>query len=394
MKITILDDYFDTLRTLDCFKKLGRSRRSRSGTITFRRSARWPNGVAGDRGPGADPRADGKSARRSSNDWKSSGSSANAASIRTSMSTPARGAASSSRRTCTWKLPSYAAAELTWALVLAAMRQVPQQMAALKAGKWQIGVWLRTARQDAGHLRLRPDRRASSRGYGKAFGMNVLVWAREESRERARRDGYEVAASKEAFFAGCDVLSLHMRLVPGDARHSDGGGPCADETVGAAGEHQSRAADRARRPGRRAEGRFARAWRPLTSKKKSPSSNPHDPLLTLDNVVCTPHIGYVSRDEYEIQFSDIFDQIVAYAAGTPINVVNPEVFFSPRFMDLALFRPTKGYRLSKLPSLFSPFQADACHCRAHLRAGNRLPRRLSTLLMGHSSRSALPSGSG
>ena len=106
--------------------------------------------------------------------------------------------------------PSYAAAELTWGLVLAAVRQIPQQMAALKAGQMADRRRPHAARQDARHLRLRPDRQRR-RGYGKAFGMNVLVWGRERSRERARADGYAVAPSKEAFFAECDVLSLHMR---------------------------------------------------------------------------------------------------------------------------------------------------------------------------------------
>jgi D-3-phosphoglycerate dehydrogenase len=155
--------------------------------------------------------------------------------------------------------PSYAAAELTWALVLAAMRQLPQQMSALKAGKWQIGVG-HTLRGKTlgvyGYGRIG----SVVAGYGKAFGMDVLVWAREGSQERARSDGYAVASGKEAFFAECDVVSLHMRLV--------------DATRG---------------------------------------------IVTRADL---------ARMKYEIQFSDIFDQIVAYAAGTPTNVVNPEVLES------------------------------------------------------------------
>src|SRR5918998_1733809 len=110
--------------------------------------------------------------------------------------------------------PSYAAAELTWALVLGAMRQVPQQMAALKAGEWQIGVGNDLRGKTLG---IYGYGRIGSvvAGYGKAFGMNTLVWAREGSLERARSDGYAVAPSKEAFFSECDVISLHMRLVAG-----------------------------------------------------------------------------------------------------------------------------------------------------------------------------------
>src|SRR6266542_1033078 len=108
--------------------------------------------------------------------------------------------------------PSYAAAELTWGLVLATARLIPQQMAALKAGRWQIGVG-RTLRDKTlgiyGYGRIG----GVVAGYGRAFGMKVLVWAREASLTRARADGYAVAPSKEAFFEECDVLSLHMRLV-------------------------------------------------------------------------------------------------------------------------------------------------------------------------------------
>src|SRR3954447_14284824 len=108
--------------------------------------------------------------------------------------------------------PSYAAAELTWALVLAAMRQLPQQVAALKAGKWQIGVGRSLRGKTLGIYGYGRIGRVVA-GYGKAFGMNVTVWAREAARLRAQADGHAVSSSKEVFFAECDVLSLHMRLV-------------------------------------------------------------------------------------------------------------------------------------------------------------------------------------
>src|SRR6478672_9420906 len=105
--------------------------------------------------------------------------------------------------------PSYAAAELTWGLVLAAMRQIPQQMAALKSGTWQTGVG-RTLRGATlgiyGYGRIGE----TVAGYGRAFGMRVLVWAREASRQHAQADGHDVAASKDTFFEACDVVSLHM----------------------------------------------------------------------------------------------------------------------------------------------------------------------------------------
>src|ERR1700691_5877150 len=107
--------------------------------------------------------------------------------------------------------PSHATAEMTWALILAAMRQIPQQMAALKAGKWQIGVGTTLRDKPLGSY-------ASGRigsvvaSYGRASGMTVLVWARPKTLEPARADGYATAASKAAFFADCDVITLHMRL--------------------------------------------------------------------------------------------------------------------------------------------------------------------------------------
>jgi D-3-phosphoglycerate dehydrogenase / 2-oxoglutarate reductase len=218
--------------------------------------------------------------------------------------------------------PSYAAAELTWGLVLAAMRAIPQQMAALKAGRWQIGVG-HTLRGKTlgiyGYGRIG----AVVAGYGRAFGMKVLVWAREKALAQARADGYEAAGSKEAFFEQCDVLSLHIRLVEA-TRGIVTAADLARMKPTALLVNTSRApliepnalvnALRAGRPGMAA----------VDVYEKEPLRDTSDPLLTMDNVVCTPHIGYVTRDEYELQFTDIFDQILAYAAGAPINVVNPE----------------------------------------------------------------------
>jgi D-3-phosphoglycerate dehydrogenase len=219
--------------------------------------------------------------------------------------------------------PSYAAAELTWGLVLAGVRQIPQQVAALKEGVWQLGVG-HTLRGKTlgiyGYGRIG----LAVAGYGKAFGMNILVWAREASRERARADGWATAPSKEQFFAECDVLSLHMRLVDA-TRGIVTGADLARMKPTALLVNTSRApliepgalvaALRAGRPGMAAVDVF----------EQEPVRDPKHPLLTLPNAICTPHIGYVTRDEYEVQFSDIFDQITAYAAGAPINVINPAV---------------------------------------------------------------------
>ena len=217
--------------------------------------------------------------------------------------------------------PSYAAAELTWGLVLAAERQIPQQVAALKAGRWQTGVGNSLRGRTLGIYGYGRIGSAVA-GYGKAFGMKVLVWARPDSLAKARADGYEAAPSKEAFFAACDVISLHMRLLEatrGIVSAADLARMKPDSLI----VNTSRAgliapgalvvALKAGRPGRAAVDVF----------EVEPLTDPTDPLLAMDNVVATPHIGYVTREEYELQFTDIFEQIAAYAAGKPINVVNP-----------------------------------------------------------------------
>jgi D-3-phosphoglycerate dehydrogenase / 2-oxoglutarate reductase len=224
--------------------------------------------------------------------------------------------------------PSYATAELTWGLVLAAMRQIPQQMSSLKAGTWQIGVGS-TLRDKTlgifGYGRIG----SVVAGYGKAFGMNVLIWAREASLARARADGYPTAPSKQVFFEQCDVISLHMRLVDA-TRGIVSAADLARMKPTALLVNTSRApliepgalvnALRAGRPGMAA----------VDVYDDEPVRDTSHPLLNMPNVVCTPHLGYVSREEYEIQFTDIFDQITAYAAGAPIYVVNPDVLQAAR----------------------------------------------------------------
>jgi D-3-phosphoglycerate dehydrogenase len=224
--------------------------------------------------------------------------------------------------------PSYATAELTWGLVIAAMRQIPQQMASLQAGNWQMGVG-DTLRGKTlgiyGYGRIG----TVVAGYGRAFGMNVVVWASEASLARARSDGHVAARSKEAFFEASDVLSLHMRLVEGTR------GAVTASDLGAMKPtsllvNTSRAALiepgalvtalRAGRPGMAA----------VDVYEDEPMRDTSHPLLAMNNVVCTPHIGYVSREEWEVQFADIFDQINAYALGSPINVVNPDVLMRAR----------------------------------------------------------------
>jgi D-3-phosphoglycerate dehydrogenase len=326
MKITILDDYHDTLPTLNCFSKL------KGHEVTI-----WNDHVH-DTDRLAERLRDTEALVLIRERTK----------IRTALLERLPALRLISQRsvyphidveTCTRlgiivssnlhaDTPSYATAELTWGLILAAIRQIPQQAASLKAGKWQIGV---------GHTLRGKTLGIYSYGrigkvvadYGRIFGMNVIVWGREPSRERARAEGYASAPSKESFFEDCDVISLHLRLFDvtrGVVTAAD----LARMKPTALIVNTSRAqliepgalvnALKAGRPGMAA----------VDVYEEEPLLDRSHPLLNMPNVVCTPHIGYVSRDEYELQFSDIFDQIVSYAAGNPTNVVNPGVLKSRR----------------------------------------------------------------
>jgi D-3-phosphoglycerate dehydrogenase len=232
-----------------------------------------------------------------------------------------------------------APAELTWALILAAMRRLPQYIGNLKHGAWQqsglksasmppnfglgmvlkgrtLGIW---GYGKIGQLVA---------GYGRAFGMNVLVWGSEGSRERARADGHAAADSREAFFETADVLSLHLRL------HDSTRGIVKLESLSrmkptALIVNTSRAelieegalvsALNRGRPGMAAVDVF----------ESEPTLQGH-PLLRLENAVCTPHIGYVEQDSYELYFKAAFENVVNFIAGQPTHIVNPEALRANR----------------------------------------------------------------
>jgi D-3-phosphoglycerate dehydrogenase len=224
--------------------------------------------------------------------------------------------------------PSYATAELTWGLTIAAMRRIPQEVAALKAGRWQssIGTSLRGRNLGIyGYGRIG----AVVAGYGRAFGMNVTIWGSESSAQRARADGYAVAPGRDAFFEQSDVVSLHLRLRP-ETRGIVTGDDLARMKPTALIVNTSRAgliapgalvdALKKGRPGMAA----------VDVYEEEPVLGANHPLLHIDNVVATPHLGYVTRDGYESQFTSSFDQILAFAAGKPINVINPEALASKK----------------------------------------------------------------
>ena len=321
MRITILDDYFDTLRTLSCFRKLDghqvdiwTDHVQKTDTLAERLKDTEVLVLIRERTEIRAPLLERLDKLRLISQRSVYPH------IDIAACTRAGVIVSSGLHADT---PSYATAELTWALILAAMRQLPQQMRSLRAGTWQMGIGHTLRGKTLGiHGYGRIGRTVAS--YGEAFGMRVMVWARQPSLVRARTDGHDVAPSSEAFYEQCDVVSLHMRLVP-DTRGIVTAADLGRMRPAALLVNTSRAA--LIEPGALVEalhtGRPGMAA--VDVYEEEPVRDAHHPLITMDNVVCTPHIGYVTRDEYEIQFSDVFDQILAYAQGQPINVVNPAV---------------------------------------------------------------------
>lgn len=321
MKLAILDDYFDTLRTLPSFSKLdghdvtvftdhlqetdalAERLQDFEAVVLFRERTKIGGDLL-DRLPqlklisqrGVYPHVDVEACTRNGVLLCS----------RTSAGTP-----------------SHAAAEHTFALLLASARQIPAQMASLQAGTWQTGVGKTLHGRTLGLYGYGRIGRTVA-GYAKAFGMKAVFWASEASRERAVQDGETVAESREAFFSESDAVSLHLRLVPA----TRGIVTAADLSLMKSGSilvNTSRA-------GLIAEGALLEglhAGRPgfaaIDVFDREPVTDPADPLVRHPNLVATPHIGFVTEDEFELQFSDIYDQVVAYAAGEPINMINPEV---------------------------------------------------------------------
>ena len=223
--------------------------------------------------------------------------------------------------------PSYAAAELTFALILASARQLPAQMSSVKAGRWQAGVGRSLRGRTLGLYGYGRIAKAVA-GYARAFGMDVVWWASEEGRERASADGENVARSREAFFGAPDFVSIHVRLKPstrGIVTTNDLLAMRPDATfvntsrAGLVEPGALEAALAAGRPGTIALDVFG----------TEPLVDPNDPVLSHPSVIATPHIGYVTEDELDLQFADIYDQINAYAGGEPINVINPEALDHP-----------------------------------------------------------------
>lgn len=220
--------------------------------------------------------------------------------------------------------PSYTASELTLALMLAGARDLYQQMVATKAGRWQTGVGKTLRGRTLGLYGYGRIAKVVA-GYARALGMEVRWWASDAGRERARTDGERVPESREAFFATSDVVSIHVRL------REETRGIVTREDLAAMGEGAIFV--NTSRSGLVEDGALLdalNAGRPGTAAVDvfdvEPLTDPEDPLLSHPRLIATPHIGYVTEDEFDLQFSDIFDQVNAYARGEPIHMINPEVW--------------------------------------------------------------------
>ncbi|WP_284335512.1 D-2-hydroxyacid dehydrogenase family protein [Comamonas sp. NoAH] len=226
-----------------------------------------------------------------------------------------------------------APAELTWALIMAAMRRLPQYISNLKHGAWQqsglkaasmppnfaIGTTLRGRTLGIwGYGRIGQ----IVAGYGKAFGMQVIVWGSDTSRLKAQQDGYIAAPSKEDFFSTCDVLSLHLRLnehTQHIVRSQDLA--CMKPTALLVNTARAELIE----PD--ALTRALQQGRPGLAAVDVFESEPilqGQSLLRMENCICTPHIGYVEQDSYELYFGSAFDNVLNFIHGQPSNILNPE----------------------------------------------------------------------
>ncbi len=320
MKIAVIDDYQDAFRTLNCYKKL-----SGHDVIVYRDTEKDPARLA-DRLKDAEaiiltqqrsrfPRA---VIERLPNLKFVNQTGRNVGHIDVDACTE-HGIVISAGGSG----DPHTTAELTWALILSALRHIPREVRQLKEGTWQTTLGNRVKGKTLGIYALgRIGGIVAS--VGRAFGARVLCWGREGSTGRARETGYDIAESGEAFFRQADILSLHITL------NKETRGIVTRQDLA----HMKPTAliVNASRAGLIAEGALVEALksgRPgfaaVDVYEDEPVTGGAHPLLKMDNVTCTHHLGYVTRDTYESYFGVIVDQILAYAAGKPINVINPQV---------------------------------------------------------------------
>jgi D-3-phosphoglycerate dehydrogenase len=320
MKIAILDDYQDAFRTLKCAAKL-----KGHDVIAYRDTVKDPAKLA-ERLNGAEavillqgrtafPRAV-----------------AEKVTTLKLISQTGRNVSHIDVAACTEKgilvcgsgagLPNHTA-ELTWGLIFASLRHIPQEVQRFRAGQWQTTLGTTVVGKTLGVWAYGRIGRIVA-GVGRAFGMKVVCWGREGSTAQARADGFEVAASREAFFEQSDIVTLHIPLnkeTRGIVKYADLARmkPTAlivNTSRGPIIEAESLV--RALKEGRPGSGAF-------DVFDDEPVVGGNHPLLKLDNAICTPHLGYVDRDTYDKYYGAAVDMILAYADGKPVNVLNPEV---------------------------------------------------------------------
>ncbi|NNK78569.1 MAG: D-2-hydroxyacid dehydrogenase family protein [Litoreibacter sp.] len=322
MKVHILDDWFDTLRTLPCFEKLegqdvtvwtdhepdpaalAERVKEAEALVLFRERTKITAELL-DRLPNLKlisqrsvyPHIDVKACTRNN--------------VLLCSKTGGAG-------------PSYAAAELTLGLMLASYRQIPAQFDSLKAGKWQAGVGRTLRRRTLGLYGYGKIAKAVAT-YADALGMKVQWWGSEEGRARAKADGQTVAESRESFFATSDVVSVHVRLTP-ETRGMITANDLAKMGSRALFINTSRSGLVEKGALEAGIAKGNPGYAAVDVFDEEPLTDTSHPLLTHPNVIATPHIGFVTEDEFNMQFSDIFDQVNAYAEGAPIHMVNPDVW--------------------------------------------------------------------
>jgi D-3-phosphoglycerate dehydrogenase / 2-oxoglutarate reductase len=320
MKIAVLDDYQDAFRTLKCAAKL-----QGHEVTTYRDTVKDPAKLA-ERLAGAEavillqgrtpfPRA-----------------AAEKVSTLKLISQTGRNVNHIDVAACTEKgilvcgsgagLPNHTA-ELTWGLIFSSLRHIPQEVQRFRAGQWQTTLGTTVVGKTLGVYAYGRIGNIVAK-VGRAFGMRVVCWGREASTAQARADGFEVAASREAFFAESDIVSLHIPLNKetrgivkyGDLARMKPTALIVNTSRGPIIEAESLV--RALKEGRPGFGAF-------DVYDDEPVVGGNHPLLKLDNAICTPHLGYVDRDTYEKYYGAAVDMILAYAGGKPVNVLNPEV---------------------------------------------------------------------
>jgi D-3-phosphoglycerate dehydrogenase len=321
MKIVILDDYQDAARKLKCFSKLAGHE-----VVSFTEHVRDPASLA-QRLDGVQavvmiqqrcplPRAVIEKLPGSVKLLSQTGRNTSHVDV---AACTARGILVSAGGTSN----SHPPAELTWALILASLRNLPLEVAELKAGNWQSTLGVQLNGRTLGIYAYGKIGSIVAQ-VGRAFGMRVVCFGREGSTARAREAGFEIATAREPFFESCDIVSLHLPLnnetrgivtAQDLARMQSTALLVNTSRAGLVGDKVLAAALGKGRPGRAAVDVF----------EFEPVLGANNPLVKLDNCLCAPHLGYVEQDTYELYLGNAFDQVAAYAAGKPINVVNPDV---------------------------------------------------------------------